>query len=734
MDGLAPSQGRLAPSEAACRGMPGTACSEPLASAAGSHHRLRETPVPFCHELLGQMLDLLAHRGPDDAGRYVAEGVALGHRRLSIIDLETGRQPLANEDQTVWAVVNGEFYNFVELREELTARGHRFRSAGDSECLVHLYEEYGPNCVDRLHGMFAFAVWDAARRTLLLARDRLGVKPLYYCLDGTLLAFASELKALLALPCIPFDIDATALVDYFTYSFIPSPKTIFENVAKLPPGHLLTFRNGRANLSCYWEPRHRGWRAGSAEEIAEELWETLKQATRPRLIADVPVGAFLSGGLDSSAVVTAISQVAANEINTLTCGFEEQAFDERAYARDVASRLGTAHHEALARPDAAAMIDTLCWHFDEPFADASAVPTYYLSQCARQFVKVVLSGDGGDEALGGYRRYRFDLYEQAARRWLPTWLRRRLLAPLAAVYPSRPWMPRPLRAAATLRNLATDAAAAHGLSIATLHPDAARALFRHEMAAQARDHDPIDHARRLYNRCDAPDHLTRCQYVDIRLGLADGILTKVDRASMAHALEVRSPMLDHRFVEFALSIPAAMRIRGTAGKHPLRMAMAKHLSRRAAGRRKAGFEAPLDDWFLGPLRERFCDELLHPGAALNDYLQPEAIRRIWDDHLARRRLNGPTLWKLAMLEAWLQRFHRRQGCGLTPDTCASRTTFRQANVRASPPPAALPHHDRRIDGNRQGEDGASEPPVPVHPSVQGRYRSSPGDCSCIRGS
>jgi asparagine synthase (glutamine-hydrolysing) len=620
---------------------------------------------------LPTMLSRLAHRGPDDHGAHLADCVVLGHRRLSIIDLETGRQPLPNENQSLWAVVNGEIYNFPRLREDLAARGHRFRSAGDSECLLHLYEEHGPRCVEHLDGMFAFALWDEPHRTLLLGRDRLGVKPLYYHFDGRRLIFASELKAILAAPGVRVEIDPTALVDYLTFGFIPSPKTILKHVHKLPPGHILIFRDGRIDLREYWDLHYHGWSDKSPAAAAEGLWQQLKQATGPRLVADVPVGAFLSGGLDSTAVITAMSQVARNKIVTLTCGFDEQWFDERDHARAAAQRLRTEHHESLVRPDAAEVVETFAWHFDEPFADASAVPTYYLSREARRHVTVALSGDGGDEVLAGYRRYRFDGYEQFLRRLLPNPIRRGLGA-AASVYPGRPWIPRPLRAAATLRNLAVDPATAHGLSIATLNPhQEVRRLLGADLAREVRDYDPLDHVRDRYARCDAPDHLSKCQYVDIRLGLADGILTKVDRAAMAHALEVRSPMLDHRFIEHAWSIPPAIRIRRTAGKHPLRLALRAHLGRPFADRVKKGFEVPLDEWFAGPLRGLFRDRLLGTPSAVHDWMALDKIERIWQEHLAGRRRHGPTLWKLVMLDGWCRRFFRGERTRSAADVASS---------------------------------------------------------------
>lgn len=617
---------------------------------------------------LDAMLERLIHRGPDDEGHYITSDVALGQRRLSIIDLETGRQPLCNEDGTIQAIANAEIYNFLELREDLMARGHQFRTTSDCECLAHLYEDEGDRCLDHINGMYAIAIWDEPRRRLLLARDRLGVKPLYYSLHDGRLVFASELKAVLAAPGVRTEVDPTALIDYFTYGFIPSPKTIYKNIHKLPPGHLLVFQNGGARTRPYWDLKHQDWHELPAEETAAEVWCQLKRATRPRLIADVPVGAFLSGGLDSTAVVAAMSKLTRERVLTMTCGFETRSFDERNKARETASVLGTQHHDGMVEPDADEMVETLAWHFDEPFADACAIPMYYLSQFARQFVKVVLSGDGGDETMAGYRRYRFDQYEESARRWIPRPIRRGILGRLGSTYPEWPWMPRPLRAGATLRNLAVDSATAHGLSIATLSPREVRSMLNPDLANQTLNYDPLNHVRRLYHACDAPSHLSKCQYVDIRLGLADGILTKVDRASMAHGLEVRSPMLDYRFAEFAWRIPPKHRIRGRHGKMPLRRAVAREVRPDIANRTKTGFDVPLDAWFKGPLRERFQEILFQRNSTLQSWIAPEAIWRLWADHIEDRARCGATLWKLTMLEAWCKReadgwklgtYHRR---------------------------------------------------------------------------
>ncbi len=607
---------------------------------------------------LDAMLATLAHRGPDGAGRHDAVHVALGHRRLAIIDRIGGKQPLANEDRSIWTIVNGEIYNHPELRDELTTRAHVFRTASDAECIVHLYEERGDAAVDRLGGMFAFAVWDEPRRRLLLARDRLGVKPLYYCLDGRRMIFASELKAILAAK-VSREIDPAALADYLTYGFIPSPRTIFKNIHKLPAGHLLIFENGRVTIRSYWDLKFQGWSDRPLETVADELWDRLQIATHRRLVSEVPIAAFLSGGLDSSAVALAMMNSSTSPIVTLTCGFDEAGFDEREKARKVAERLGTQHFDAVVRAQSTGLAETLCEHFDEPFADASAIPMYQLSQFAKRRATVLLSGDGGDEVLAGYRRYRFDRYEETVRKVVPETFRRAFFGMASRYYPDRAWMPRPLRARSTLTNLSVDPATAHALSISTMKPDDVRRLLSTDVGDSLEEYDPLECARELFRRCDAPDHLSRCQYVDIRLGLADGILTKVDRASMAHAVEVRSPMLDRDFVQFAWSIPPRMRIYGRSGKWPLRSVLARRLDWNVAGQSKAGFEVPLDEWFKGPLRSEFETRALSSTSACRVFFDVATMKQMLVDHLSGRRRHGPTLWKLLVFEAWHDRFMTR---------------------------------------------------------------------------
>jgi len=503
--------------------------------------------------------------------------------------------------------------------------------------------------------MFAFALWDERNGSALLARDRLGVKPLYYHFDGRRLIFASELKSVLAVPDVPAELDATALLDYLTFGFVPAPKSIFRHIRKLEAGTMLQLREGRLESRRYWRLRHHGWSNAGIEQVADGLWHMLREATRLRLAADVPMAAFLSGGLDSAAVAAAMGGLVSGPVSTLTCGFDVAGFDERGTARRTAEILGTCHESSLVLPDAVNIADALASHFDEPFADASAIPTYYLSREARRRVVVALSGDGADELLAGYRRYRFDCHEEAMRRWIPRRLRAKVLGPLGRRWPRRSWIPRPLRAGATLQNVASDAATAHASSIATMPLHDAKALLRVDVLADTVGYDSFDAIRALYAECDAPDHLSKCQYVDICFGLPEGILTKVDRASMAHALEVRSPMLDYRFAESCWSVPPGLRLHRGIGKFALREALRRRVDPRLAMRTKRGFEAPLDAWFDGPLREQFEDRCLAAGSMLHELVRPTAIEGIWRGHRSGRRRAGANLWKLLMLAAWCDR-------------------------------------------------------------------------------
>ena len=619
---------------------------------------------PEQQELGARMAAALRHRGPDDSGHFSDGFVSLGHARLSIIDLENGRQPLANEDETVWVVFNGEIYNHRQLFSMLQSRGHEFRTRCDTEVLVHLYEDFGESFVEHLNGMFAIALWDTRRQKLILVRDRLGIKPLYWYNDGDRVLFGSELKAVLATGDVPTEIDPAALVDYLTFGHVPAPRTVYKEIRKLEPGHMAVCQASSVALRRWWD-------IPFGQETSESLTETqcrewtdqfadlLEDAVRLRLVADVPVGAFLSGGIDSASVTAAMCRHANGAVLTHTVGFDEQDHDERTNAAHVASALGTDHREVMVWPDAAWAAETLIHHFDEPFADPSAVPTLYLSKIARERVKVALAGDGGDELLAGYRRYRFDVAESALRARAPAWLRRSTAGLAGWLYPQADWLPRPLRARRTLQNLAGDDATAHLRSVALLGGTLPDLLLRPEIRGLAGGHDPFLRGREMFHRCTTKHLLNRFLYVDLKTFMVDEILTKVDRASMAVGLEVRTPLLDYRLVEFAAQLPTGLKLAGTRGKAILRDTCARWLGTDVAERPKHGFDVPTDNWFRGPLRSMAYDLLTGPGSRAGEWLEDGAINRLLRDHDRGIRANGRTLWAILNLELWA-RAHTRE--------------------------------------------------------------------------
>jgi asparagine synthase (glutamine-hydrolysing) len=612
---------------------------------------------PVDRALFRRMTSTLTHRGPDADGYLFGDGVALGHRRLSIIDLTSGDQPIYNEDGTRAIVFNGEIYNFRELRADLEARGHRFATASDTETIVHAWEEYGDACVTRLRGMFALALWDARERRLLLARDRVGKKPLYYAHDGERLLFGSELKALLADPSVKRDLALEALDDYLAFGAVPAPRTVYRGIAQVPAGHYLVWQAGRVAVTEYWDLVFRQGPERREADYLEELESVLDEAVRLRMVADVPLGAFLSGGVDSSAVVASMARQSSRPVQTTTVVFNERAFDEATHARAVATALGTDHREVLVEPRAADILPRLVWHLDEPFADSSALPTYYVSQAARQRVTVALSGDGGDETFAGYeRRYGMNLLEDRLRRRLPRWLRRGLLRPAAAVWPKADRLPRPLRWKFVLRNLSLEPEHAffHDMSLFT-PADKGRLLtdsFRRALG----DHDPSALFTRHFDRVRGLDHLSRILYVDTKAYLANDILVKVDRMSMANSLEVRAPLLDHRVMEFAATVPSALKYHATASKYLLKRAVERRVPPAVVHRPKMGFAIPLAHWLRTELRETAHDLLLSRRAAGRDYFVPAAVRAMWDDHQRGARNHAHHLWALMMLELWHRLF------------------------------------------------------------------------------
>jgi asparagine synthase (glutamine-hydrolysing) len=611
--------------------------------------------------LLRRMADALSHRGPDGDGFYYAPGVGLGHRRLAIIDLVSGDQPLFNEDRTVCVVFNGEIYNFQPLMAELTALGHVFRTRCDTEVIVHAWEEWGEACLERFNGMFAFAVWDARRDALFLARDRLGEKPLYYCLlnDGRLL-FASELKSLLSSPDVVRRLDPQAIEDFFAFGYIPDPRSIYIGVRKLPPAHFLLVRRGEsvAEPRSYWDLRFVDGTSARMEEAEEELIARLRESVRMRMIADVPLGAFLSGGVDSSGVVAMMAGLKEGPVSTFSIAFGSRGWDESGYAAEIAGRYRTEHHTREVNPNSFDLLDRLATIYDEPFGDSSAIPTFRVCAMARENVTVALSGDGGDEAFAGYRRYRWHCLEEQVRRVMPRRLRGPLFGLCGALYPKLDWAPRPLRAKAILGELASDTVEAYFSSVSTCSDELRRRMFSRGLSRELQGYNAADVLRSHMGRCDSEDPLSQVQYADFKTYLPGDILTKVDRASMANSLEVRVPLLDHTLVEWAAQLPPGLKLRGREGKYILKAALEPHVSKEILYRPKQGFTVPLAAWFRGPLRRRLRERLCGPVLRDSGLFDIGTIGMLIDQHQSGRRDHSATLWMLSMMESFLRQVDR----------------------------------------------------------------------------
>ena len=608
---------------------------------------------PVEPEVLERMSAVLAHRGPDDAGTYCQGAVGLVHRRLSIIDLSpAGHQPMANEDGTVWIVFNGEIYNFLELQPALARRGHVFRSKTDTEVILHLYEEHGVDCLRHLRGMFAFAIWDARRRQLLLARDRLGKKPLAYQWDGTAFRFASEVKAILQDPALTPRPDPGALSRYLTFGYVPSPGSAFQGIRHLPPAHLLVWRDGLVEVSRYWCLRRDQAPAQSEPAWCEEALARLEEAVRIRLVSDVPLGAFLSGGVDSSAIVAMMSR-APGPTKTFSIGFGEPEYDELAAARVVAERFGTEHHELVVRPDAAGILPVLAWHYDEPFADSSAVPSYYVARMTRRHVTVALNGDGGDESFGGYERYAALRLAAAADRWPGMAPLRGVLRAGLGLWPRTGRRGSLLaRGRRFLEGLGEEPARRYGRWMGYFLEGEKARLCTAEFLGAAGAADDLEPLLAALGESGATDPADMAMAADVALYLPDDLLVKVDIASMANSLEARSPFLDHPLVEFAAAIPADLKVRGRATKLLLKRALQDLLPEATLRRPKRGFGVPIDHWLRHELRELVHDALLAPRALARGLFHPAVVRRLLDEH-ARGKANWHSLlWNLLMLELW----------------------------------------------------------------------------------
>ena len=608
--------------------------------------------------LVKRMNETQFHRGPDEGDVYTEPGVGFGHRRLSVIDIASGQQPMFNAEGDIGVVFNGEIYNYPELTEELKELGHVFRTKSDTETIVHAWKAWGEECVHRFRGMFAIAVWDRKKQTMFMARDRLGVKPFYYAVlpDGMFI-FGSELKSLRAHPDLPREIDPRAVEDYFAYGYVPEPKTIYSSAHKLSPGFSLTVTIGQPipQPKQFWDVPFKMHAPMSQKDAEGELIVRLREAVKIRLKAEVPLGAFLSGGVDSSAIVAMMAGLMKEPVNTCSIAFKDKAFDESAYAEQVARQYQTEHHTETVDTDDYALLDTLADLYDEPYADSSAIPTYRVCQLARKRVTVALSGDGGDENLAGYRRYRYAMAEDSVRSRMPSGLRKLVFGPLGKYYPKADWAPKMFRAKTTFEALARDLVEGyfHGVSIMS---DAMRVrLFSKQFQNKLQGYRAIDVMLGHAKAAPTDDPLSMVQYLDMKTYLPGDILTKVDRASMAHALEVRVPLLDHKLVEWISGLPSSMKLNGSEGKYIFKKSLESYLPDDILYRKKMGFAVPLAAWFRGPLRERVRSALLGPILAETGIFDPTYLSEMVEQHQSGRRDYSAPIWTVLMFEAFLRK-------------------------------------------------------------------------------
>ncbi len=619
---------------------------------------------PPDRRLVKAMTDAIRHRGPDGEGFHYGAGIALGHRRLAIIDLVTGAQPMFNATGTVAIVFNGEIYNFQELRQELTARNYRFATNSDTEVIIHAWEEWREGCLERLVGMFAFAIWDEPSRTLFLARDRLGEKPLYYSLlpDQTLI-FASELKALMVHPGLARRIDACAIEEFFALGYVAEPRSIYEGVSRLPAGWSLTITRGRRPVArSYWEPKPAAELRGSVDELADALVTRLSASVKAQLVSDVPIGAFLSGGVDSSGTAALMAQATPTSIRCFSIGFGDPRFDETAYASAVAERYGAEHIVQRMTGTETDLVARLPGIFDEPFGDSSALPSLSVMQLARKHVTVALSGDAGDELFAGYRRYAFHANEERIRHLLPEAIRGPLFSLLGRFYPQLDWAPQMLRARHTFQELSLDPVTGYFLNLSVTDDATRNRLFSQSLRGSLAGYRAADVVRQHWTNAPDDDPVATAQYVDLKTWLPGDILTKVDRTAMACSLEVRVPMLDHRFVEWALALPRAMKIANGQSKFLLKRAFERLVPSQVLYRPKQGFSVPLAAWFRGSLGESFAQDLSGGGAlGASGYFEPGAIGRLLEQHRSGLSDHSRVLWLLWMFHGFLKKVHAPDG-------------------------------------------------------------------------
>ena len=608
--------------------------------------------------VLQRMNDSQLHRGPDEGSLHIEPGVGLGHRRLSIIDIATGQQPLFNEDGSVVVIFNGEIYNYQELIPELQALGHVFHTKSDTECIVHGWEAWGVDCVKRFRGMFAFALWDRNQQTFFMARDRLGVKPMYYAmLDDGMLLFGSELKSVLAHGGLRRDIDPLAVEEYFALGYVAEPRTIFKQAKKLPPAHTLTIRRGQPVREPveYWDVRFTLDNPISDADAQAELVERLRESVRLRMIAEVPLGAFLSGGVDSSAVVATMAGLSQAPVNTCSIGFDDPSFNESEFAKKVADRYRTNHRLEVVMSDDFDLIDTLARLYDEPYADSSAIPTYRVCQLARKHVTVALSGDGADESMGGYRRYGLHLMEERMRKALPHAVRRPVFGTLGRLYPKADWAPRMFRAKSTFEGIARSSVEAYFHSMSFIREPLRSQLYSPSFKTALDGYCALHVFKRHAATAGTDDPLALIQYLDLKTYLVGDINTKVDRASMAHSLEVREPLMDHELVEWLATLPSSLKIRNGESKYLLKKAMEPHLPADIMYRPKMGFSVPLARWLRGPLKSRVREALLGEEMADSGLFNMATIRGLVEQNESGARDHSTPIWTLLMFDAFLRK-------------------------------------------------------------------------------
>ena len=627
-----------------------------MCGIAGLFHY--STPKPVDSTRIERMCDAIIHRGPDGAGVWTAPGVGLGHRRLSIIDVAGSPQPMHAADGSAVIAFNGEIYNFKELRRELQAEGFQFRTSGDTEVILAAWQRWGVDCLPRLNGMFAFALYDLRERTLLLARDRLGVKPLFTAQlsDGSLI-FASELKGLLAHPLLRREIDPLAVEDYLTWGYVPDHRSILKGVQKLPAGHYRLLRHNAdpAAPVQWWDVSFAERSRGSAADMEAELLHHLREGVTSRMVSDVPLGAFLSGGVDSSSVVALMAEASRDPVKTCSIGFDVGSVDETSYAEQVARQFGTDHHSRVVASDDFAELDQLAAMFDEPFADGSALPTWRVCQLARETVTVALSGDGADEALAGYRRQVFHAHEERIRGMVPSTLRKHVLGPLGAIYPKADWAPRPLRAKTTLQSLAASGEEGYARALSATAPELREKLYSDDFRRLRGDYRAEQPFVELMRNAPARSGLDRAQYADLKFWLPGDILTKVDRTSMAVSLEAREPLLDHRLIEFSATLPEGLRVKGGQGKYLLKKTMERHLPHDILYRPKQGFVTPISEWLRGPLAGEARAIASRASLARTGWFDGGRIGQLADAHISGMADHGRLLWQLLMLDRSLAR-------------------------------------------------------------------------------